>query len=333
MTSPMRNAALPSGFQLQRQSGSPEGRLLTLIVGSYNHRRYLDEAFEALGHTDGLEKLSVIFIDDGSTDGSLSHATSWPFDLKLHVRVFGKQNAGLRDSLRGGLELTETPYVAFMASDDRYEPVGLTTILQRLAQTNSPDLCWICQATYLEGRNGEKVYDDRTAALAAAAPAERLRQLSISFPKPLLLQSTVFGTAMLRRAGAFSDSIILDDWPTFLRVALYATHAPVDIAFLPDVVLCRYRLHEGGAHNNIERQLALCLEVAETLVEPPLRREAKARIYMDIGMIHLFERRFRRASMLFAYGITTFPRLDILCIVPHRIGSSLIRRFRRLKQS
>lgn len=316
-------------LEMARESGSRGGeRLLTLVIGSYNHKRYLDELFAGLERCTSLDQLALIFIDDGSSDGSLAYAAARSFDSRLHVRVLGKRNAGLRDSLASGLALTETPFVAFMASDDRYEPGGLDCAVARLATAPSRDLCWICQAIYMEGRDGEAVYGRETGELLAAEPRERLRRLSVSFPKPLLLQSTLFGTAMLRRAGAWSDAIVLDDWPTFVRVASLATETPVDIAFLPDLTLCRYRLHEGGAHNNLERQLALCLQVADELVDPEHRRESKARIYMDVGLIHLFERRVRRAGALFARGLSTFPRASIAGIVPGRIGRSIARRVR-----
>lgn len=326
----MAKTQLPEGaapLKLLREGGlQGSGRLLTIVVGSYNHQRYLAEAFAAIEQSGVCDRLALIFIDDGSPDNTIPFVQDYAFEPALHVRVFAKKNAGLRDSLASGLALTETPFVAFIASDDFYDASGLREIIERLASSRTDDICWVCQATYLDGRNGELVYGAAIERTLSASPELRERDLSIQFPKPLLLQSTVFGTELLRAAGAWADGLALDDWPTFIKVARIARHRPVDMRPIFEIVLCRYRIHDGGTHNNLERQLCICLEVAERAVAPAYRRLAIANVLADVAIIHLYQGELSHALRLFGQALNARRRPATIVRPVVRILSSAVKR-------
>lgn len=329
----MGQVPLPAGaapLELLRETGTADNdRLLTIVIGSYNHCRYLPEAFAAIEASQVCDRLALIFIDDGSPDGTMDFVASYPFDSALHVRVYAKRNAGLRDSLASGLALTDTRFVAFIASDDYYEPQGLAVIVARLQTQDSDDICWICQATYLEGRDGEPVYGHAHAAMLDAAPEPRERALSVEFPKPLLLQSSVFGTSMLRDTGAWQDKLTLDDWPTFVKVARLARHRPIDMRAMFEIALCRYRVHDNGTHNNLQRQLAICMEVATHGVAPEYRREAVANVLADVALMHLYQRKLPQAAKLFGQALIKNPAPITIARPLGRVFSSITRRMWR----
>jgi glycosyltransferase involved in cell wall biosynthesis len=329
----MARTSLPDGaapLELLREIGeSSEARLLTIVIGSYNHQRYLAEAFAAIEASGVCHRLALIFIDDGSPDETIPFVRQYPFNPALQVSVFSKRNAGLRDTLASALALTDTPFVAFIASDDFYEPSGLAAIVARLDARQADDVCWICQARYLEGRDGEVVYSSAFAETLAADPERRERALSIEFPKPLLLQSTVFGTQLLRDARAWTDGLTLDDWPTFIKIARLSRYRAIDMRAILDVALCRYRIHNSGTHNNLERQLHICMEVAERGVAPEYRREATANIFADVALIHLYQGNLGNAARLFGRALATFPRPATVIRPTWRIASSALRRMTR----
>lgn len=326
----MAQAPLPKDAEplnlLRESNGHTPGRLLTIVIGAYNHQRFLAEAFTAIEHSGVCDQLALIIIDDGSTDNTIPFTCDYPFDPSLHVRIFAKKNAGLRDSLASGLALTETPFIAFMASDDLYVPAGLAAIIDRLARAKTQDICWVAQATYLEGRDGEIVYGSAIEATLSAHPKRRERELSVQFPKPLLLQSTVFGTDILRAIKPWVDGLTLDDWPTFIMIARLARHRMVDIRPMFDILLCRYRIHEGGSHNNLERQLRICLEVAERTVAPCYRREATANVLADIALIHLYQRDYRTALHLLYLALKARCSPATVARPTARIFSSAVKR-------
>ena len=320
-------------LELLREIGRSEGdRLLTIVIGSYNHRRYLDEAFAAIEASTVCDRLALIFIDDGSPDDTIAFVTSYGFNPALHVRIYAKRNAGLRDSLSSGLALTDTPFVAFIASDDRYEPEGLNAVVDRLQSRQTDDVCWVCQATYLEGRDGEPVYGNALAKTLDASPKLRERALSIEFPKPLLLQSSIFGTKMLRDAEAWRDGLILDDWPTFVKVARLALERSLVMQSMFDIVLCRYRIHDSGTHNNLTRQLMICLEVADRGVAPEYRREAVANVLNDVALIHLYQGEMLPAAQLFVRAFLKRPHTKTIARPLRRILSAIAKRVSRNAQ-
>lgn len=317
-------------LKLLREIGTSGGdRLLTIVIGSYNHQRYLDEAFAAIEASTVCNRLALIFIDDGSPDDTIAFVTGYGFDPSLYVRIYSKRNAGLRDSLSSGLALTDTPFVAFIASDDRYEPEGLNAVVDRLQSRQTDDICWVCQATYLEGRDGEPVYGNALATTLDASPKLRERALSIEFPKPLLLQSSVFGTKMLRDADAWRDGLTLDDWPTFVKVARLALARSLVMRSMFDIVLCRYRIHDSGTHNNLVRQLMICLEVAERGVAPEYRREAVANVLIDVALIHLYQGEMMTAAQLFARALLKRPHPKTIARPLRRILSAITKRVSR----
>lgn len=314
-------------LELLREVGEPENdRLLTIVIGSYNHRRYLDEAFAAIEASTVCDRVALIFIDDGSPDDTIAFVTGYSFDPALHVRIYSKRNSGLRDSLSSGLALTDTPFVAFIASDDQYEPEGLNAVVDRLQSRHTDYICWVCQATYLEGRDGEKVYSEALATTLDAPPKLRERALSIEFPKPLLLQSSVFGTKMLRDAEAWRDGLTLDDWPTFVKVARLALERTLVMRSMFDIVLCRYRIHDSGSHNNLRRQLMICLEVAERGVAPEYRREAVANVLSDVALIHLYQGDMLPAAQLFVRSLLKRPHPKTIARPLWRILTAITKR-------
>lgn len=321
----------PNPLRLVQEHGiDGASRLLTIVITSYNHCRYLPEAFAAIEASGVCQRLALMVVDDGSTDGTMEFLTSYGFDPALHVRIFDKENAGLTDSLARGLSQSRTKFVAFIASDDCYEPEGLASAVERLERSEAQDLCWIFQARYREGRDGELVYQSNTPELLASCPPIRERRLSIEFPKPMLLQSTVFTTQLLRDIGAWSDQLRLDDWPVFVKVARASRSRSIDMVGVMDIVLCHYRVHENGVHHNLERQLSVCLEVAQTGVDKAFRREAIANVYSDVALIYLNRGDMIGFATLFLKALVARPHLRTVTRVFGRIGSSMVRRAQQI---
>ena len=86
--------------------------LVSVIVPAYNCERYLAEALESiLGQTH--ERVEVIVVDDGSTDGTAAVAGSF-----ARVRYFHQANAGIGAARNRGAELAEGDLLAFLDADD-----------------------------------------------------------------------------------------------------------------------------------------------------------------------------------------------------------------------
>ena len=86
---------------------------VSIIIPCLNGERYLAEALSsALAQTH--DNVEVVFIDDGSTDGSLAIARGFP-----QVTVLSQPNAGISVARNAGMDASEGEYVLFLDADDR----------------------------------------------------------------------------------------------------------------------------------------------------------------------------------------------------------------------
>lgn len=57
------------------------GKVLTVSVAGYNIERFIDTCLEPFADAEFCEKLEVVIIDDGSTDGTKDKAKNTVFTL------------------------------------------------------------------------------------------------------------------------------------------------------------------------------------------------------------------------------------------------------------
>lgn len=93
--------------------------LVSVIVTSYNYRRYIGETLDSL-IAQTYRNFEVIVVDDGSIDGSVNLIASYAASHS-NVRLLtheGNANKGLIASMRLALMNAHGEYVAFCESDD-----------------------------------------------------------------------------------------------------------------------------------------------------------------------------------------------------------------------
>lgn len=271
---------------VREQAGAGAAPRISVLVPAYRHERFIGECLASIAACTNPAALDVIVIDDGSPDRTLAIACAAEMPADMRLRVFAKANGGLVSSLRAGLELANSAHLCVMASDDRFAPGGLDAAL-RAIDACDPDRAIICDARYANGRmEGVSVYGPETDALFATNAAERYRALSIRYPEPLLLQSSILPTALLRAEQVWSDGLELDDWPTYLKIARAELEGRARLRFRRDVVLAQYRETAGAVHTDPVRMQRMCLEVVHKLVNKRYQREAKGFVLLRAAMAY-----------------------------------------------
>ncbi len=93
--------------------------LVSVLMPSYNHERYVAESIESvLNQTCG--DLELIIVDDASTDSSREIIERYrTIDSRIKT-IFHKKNMGIARTVNDGLESATGKYVAFTASDDAW---------------------------------------------------------------------------------------------------------------------------------------------------------------------------------------------------------------------
>ena len=191
--------------------------LVTLIVASLNGERFLRQTLESAFAQD-LDSYEVVFVDDGSTDGTAAIARSFP------VRYIHQENAGLPSARNAGLAVARGEFVAFLDDDDLLPPDKL--------RIQSDHLRAHPETGCVLGRQ-EWIFEE------GVEPPNLQRD-------PIFgdLGGIAMGTAMIRRSileeldGFDASYLYAEDRDLFVRLREHG----VGIEVLPDVVLHR-RVH------------------------------------------------------------------------------------------
>ena len=114
--------------------------LVTVIMGSYNHERYVSEAIESvLGQTFG--DLELVIVDDGSTDNSRKIIEKYQTkDPRVHA-FFHEKNLGIARTANDCLKEAKGRYLSFIGSDDVWYPHKLERQLD-LIRCNEDKILW-----------------------------------------------------------------------------------------------------------------------------------------------------------------------------------------------
>lgn len=160
--------------------------LISLIVPVYNLKAYLPEtvasiveARRALGPD--ASKVEVVFVDDGSTDGSgaLLDAVA----AEQGFQVVHKPNGGEGSARNAGVERAKGLYLTYLDGDDILLPNALTEMLARLREFPAADAFSFRFATYPDGgRRPEPVGGaSRIISTTSEIPAEPILRFGV-FP-------------------------------------------------------------------------------------------------------------------------------------------------------
>lgn len=90
----------------------------SVIIPVYNVEKYLRGCLDSLKkQTIGFEKLEIILVNDGSTDGSEAICREYA-DLHKNIAFFSKENEGLSKTRNYALARAHGKYIFFLDSDD-----------------------------------------------------------------------------------------------------------------------------------------------------------------------------------------------------------------------
>ena len=125
---------------------------ISVIVPVYKVEAYLERCVHSLCRQT-YTNLEIILVDDGSPDRSGQMCDMLALQDN-RIRVIHKKNGGLSDARNAGIEQATGDYIAFVDSDDWYDP-GMLRILYTLCEENDAE---IAECSY---RN---IYHDRVQA-------------------------------------------------------------------------------------------------------------------------------------------------------------------------
>lgn len=204
---------------------SREQGLVSVVVTSYNHARFLDERMRSLlGQRYG--NMEIIVVDDRSTDDSVSVLEKYGTDPRVRL-VVRERNGGWVAASNHGYELSTGEYVIFANCDDSCTPDLIGRLVAALEESPSAGLAFARSS--LLGESGETLgtdFESREARFRRRCGADTV--LSGEEMTRFLLHSCVIPnlSGAMFRAACYEDSGRLDeeyrvcsDWVLYFRVA------------------------------------------------------------------------------------------------------------------
>lgn len=129
----------PAMIQELKESGLPSP-LVTVIVPLFNRIRFLPQLFATISGQD-YPNLQLVFVDDGSTDGTADWVREHREELCHELVVLEQENQGPYAARNHALEYATGEYVTFQDSDDEWPFYHISRFVTALEA--NPDVDWI----------------------------------------------------------------------------------------------------------------------------------------------------------------------------------------------
>ncbi len=124
--------------------------LITIITPSYNQGEFIEQTIDSvLGQ--GYPCLQYIVVDGGSTDQTLDVLRQYD----RHLMWISEKDRGQCDAINKGLRMAAGEVIAFINSDDYYEPGALPAIGRFF--TGNPQAAWVTGKCRTVDRDGQEI--------------------------------------------------------------------------------------------------------------------------------------------------------------------------------
>lgn len=307
--------------------------LVSIIIATYNRRNYVCEAIDsALEQT--YPHVELIVIDDGSTDGTgdllQSRYGQW-------IRYVYQANQGRSEARNHGMQLASGDYIAFLDSDDIWEPDKLEK--QIAFMQAHPQYGLTHTFTSIIDSNGQPLPSETRSRLKhhRAGCRSGYSYTAMAQRCVMFLSTVMLKTSMLPLIGLMDRDIpAFEDWDWYLRAALVT-----QIGVLPEP-LTRYRLHEGNSTSaefirGERRTAAKHLDLSGAL-PAHLQRRARSRFLLHLAAVAYRQENLAECGHFLKQAVRTDPRAllhaDTIRYAAAAFGPRvLIHRLRYLKRS
>ena len=177
--------------------------MVSVIITTYNRRRFLEEALDSVLHQDYAER-EVIVIDDGSTDDSFRAVEGLP------VRYEWKENGGISSARNLGIARARGDYLSFLDVDDLWKKEKLAVQVAEMEAggyaVSYTDEIWL--------RKGKRLNQKKRHRKYSGLIYEQCLPLCIISPSSAMIKREVF-----EAVGLFDESLpVCEDYDMWLRV-------------------------------------------------------------------------------------------------------------------
>ena len=131
---------------------------ISIIIPTYNRKLFLMHAIDSvLNQT--YQNLELIIIDDGSSDKSIEYIKKkYP-----NIKIYKQLNKGVSSARNKGIKISSNNWIAFLDSDDRWQPKKLEKQINYLVKNPKYKIChtdeiWIRKGIRINQHKKHKKY-------------------------------------------------------------------------------------------------------------------------------------------------------------------------------
>lgn len=230
-----------------------EDPAVTVIIPAYNQGHYLPIALESVV-AQSYTSFEIVVVDDGSTDDTAAIAGQYG----ALVRYIYQENRGLAGARNTGIRAARAPLVAFLDSDDAWEPDYLRRMTS-LADAHPDADVFYCGVHYVDADGKDTPQEGDNQVTPSDEMYQRLLRGNFLVPSTILARKEA-----LCAAGLFDPAFRrLQDWELWLRMLAAGRR------FVGNPKrLVRYRLHQSSLSTDPVRGQEAAYAIAEKQFGP-----------------------------------------------------------------
>lgn len=202
--------------------------LVSIVTPSYNQARYIEATIQSVLAQDGAE-VEYIIVDGGSNDGTQAVIEKYADRLAWWV---SEKDRGQTDAINKGFARARGEVLAWLNSDDTYQPGALRAALAALAANPQAAMVY-----------GDANYIDENGRVIGQFPAaqtdyRRLLQGYVHIPQ----QSAFWRASYWRQVGPLDPGFYFAmDYDLWVRLAALAP-----LVYVPGQAWANFRLHRDA---------------------------------------------------------------------------------------
>jgi glycosyltransferase involved in cell wall biosynthesis len=235
---------------------------VTVVTPSFNQAEFIERTIESVLSQRGDFELEHLVVDGGSTDGTLDVLRRY----EGRLRFVSEGDRGQSDAINKGFRMATGDVLAWLNSDDTYEPGALDAVVRTLA--GGARWCFgECRIVDERDREIRRLISRYKSWVSSRYTVRALVGRNF-IPQP----ATFFRRDLLLEAGPLDESLhYAMDYDLWLRFARLAPPA-----FVPRP-LASFRWHGGSKTGGRYRTAAWeCFRIARTRADGPGERLALA---------------------------------------------------------
>lgn len=134
-------------------------KVLSIVVPTYNMEKYLQHGLDSLLISQGIERIEVLVINDGSTDQSSTIAHSYAQKYPGVFIVVDKPNGNYGSCINAALKIAKGKYIKVMDADDSFITDGFEKLVDTLSKIDADLVYSDYVKTYSSGKIIEYKFD------------------------------------------------------------------------------------------------------------------------------------------------------------------------------